>query len=411
MASFIRNLSPRQRVVVPVACIAAPVLVGAIGFVLVPPAYGWVFAAAVAFVLFLTGAVVGATVVVQPVRHLSNWVRSASAGGAPPPPITASGSDLDQLAAEFTRLTSSLKSQATRSGSLISQIQDSIRKISASTGNILAISNEQASGANEQASAVQEASTTSKEIAVTAKEITTTAQSVQKMAERANVSCASGTESVTTAISGMTELKNQVQSVAERMVELGDNSQKIGGVLDIIEEISEQTNLLALNAAIEAAGAGESGKRFGVVAAEVRRLAEKTVDATNQIKKIIDRIQSSTNTTIMVTEQSLKAVDGSFELVTAVGEALGGIDDAVQETTRAAKEITFSTQQQTSACEQMAVTISEVSQVAEHFVRGTEEIANALAELNNLAELLKSLVREDSTTLGTPGAPAEVVIG
>ena len=403
MASFIRNLSPRQRVVVPLVAVATVVVVWAAGWALSGfnrEAALWAAGAAVAAgAMFLAGAAVGASLVVQPVRELGAWVRTATDSSLPPPALEG---ELGQLAAEFTRLASTLSAQVSRGRSVIGQIQDSTRKISVSTGNILAISNEQASGANEQASAVQEASTTSKEIAVTAKEITTTAQSVQKMAERANQSCASGTESVTAAISGMTELKHQVQSVAERMVELGDNSQKIGGVLDIIEEISEQTNLLALNAAIEAAGAGESGKRFGVVATEVRRLAEKTVDATNQIKKIIDRIQSSTNTTIMVTEQSLKAVDSSFELVTAVGEALTGIDDAVGETTRAAKEITFSTQQQTSACEQMAITISEVSQVAEHFVRGTEEIANALAELNNLAEVLKSLVREDGGHEPTP---------
>lgn len=398
MFAFVRNLSPRMQLLTLLALIAGSVVLIVFEYTVfrLEAVSQWPWTTIAGVTMFLAGWLLGSSAVMSPVRALGEWVRASGQGGAAPAAKMPTGSELGQLQDEFVRLTHSLTSQVARSHSLISQTQESIRKISTSTANILAISNEQASGANEQASAVQEASTTSKEIAVTAKEITTTAQSVQKMAERATTSCASGTDSVGNAITGMTELKTQVQSVAERMVELGDNSQKIGGVLDIIEEISEQTNLLALNAAIEAAGAGESGKRFGVVAAEVRRLAEKTVDATNQIKKIIDRIQSSTNTTIMVTEQSLKAVDSSFELVTTVGEALGGIDDAVSETTRAAKEITFSTQQQTSACEQMAVTISEVSQVAEHFVRGTEEIANALTELNNLADLLKSMLKEDA---------------
>ncbi|MHC5018577.1 MAG: methyl-accepting chemotaxis protein [Planctomycetota bacterium] len=414
MFAFLRNLSPRMRLVILLSLLVGAAVLVALEYTVfqhdtlkqVP----WATITGVA--MFLVGWVIGSTTIMAPVRALGDWVRASTQGGGAAKAAVndlPDGSELGQLQDEFVRLAHSLTSQVARSHALIGQTQESIRKISASTANILAISNEQASGANEQASAVQEASTTSKEIAVTAKEITTTAQSVQKMAERATTSCASGTDSVGNAITGMTELKTQVQSVAERMVELGDNSQKIGGVLDIIEEISEQTNLLALNAAIEAAGAGESGKRFGVVAAEVRRLAEKTVDATNQIKKIIDRIQSSTNTTIMVTEQSLKAVDSSFELVTTVGEALGGIDDAVSETTRAAKEITFSTQQQTSACEQMAVTISEVSQVAEHFVRGTEEIANALTELNNLADLLKSMLKEDAPA--EAAAEAEPIAG
>ncbi len=361
--------------------------------------------------MFGVGFVLGSAGLLARVRELSSYVRAASDGAQPVRAPIEVGGEMGSLAREFTRLFDNLSMQATRGGAMLDQIRDSIRKISTSTGNILQISNEQATGANEQASAVQEASTTSKEIAVTAKEITTTALAVQEMAEKANQSCDRGTGSVETAIQGMKELKNQVQSIAERMVELGDNSQKIGGVLDIIEEISEQTNLLALNAAIEAAGAGEAGKRFGVVASEIRRLAEKTVEATAQIKRIIERIQSSTTSTIMVTEQGLKAVDASFNLVNVVGEALRSIDEQVNETTRAAKEITFSTQQQTSACEQMAVTISEVSQVAEQFVRGTEEIAHALTELNSIAEGMKAHVKEDGAPVSTGAPPASLRAG
>lgn len=301
--------------------------------------------------------------------------------------------EIATLASQFNEMAAVLEKNQEGREAIVKQIKDSVRKLSSSSAGILKISNDQAANANEQASAVQEASTTSKEIAVTAKEITNTAVSVQQVAERSTQASVEGTDSLKTAMQGMKTLKRQVETLAERMVELGENSQKIGGVVNIIEEISEQTNLLALNAAIEAAGAGEAGKRFGVVAQEVRRLAEKTVDATKQIKEIIDKIQHSTNSTIMVTEQGLKAVDSGYQLVQAVGQALKKIDDQVDRTTRAAKEITFSTQQQTSACEQMAITISEVSQVAEHFVKGTEETAEAIAELNNLAAHLKGIVK------------------
>ena len=404
MLALLRSIRLRQRLYAPVVLVAlVAALLPVEFFVLRKDAFPALTLVGLGVLLIAT--LLGPATVLAPIQRLVAWVRAASSGADPGPLKLEADDEVGEIGAQFARLFETLRAQATRSRGMIDQLQDTIKKISASTGNILSISNEQASGANEQASAVQEASTTSKEIAVTAKEITSTALAVQKMAEKATQACATGGASVQTAITGMAELKKQVQSVAERMVELGENSQKIGGVLDIIEEISEQTNLLALNAAIEAAGAGEAGKRFGVVAAEVRRLAEKTVEATAQIKRIIERIQSSTNTTIMVTEQSLKAVDGSYKLVTAVGDSLGGIDEQVSETTRSAKEITFSTQQQTSACEQMAVTISEVSQVAEHFVRGTEETANALTELNNLAEHLKALVKEDAPAV-RPKAPA-----
>ena len=297
------------------------------------------------------------------------------------------------LAAQFNEMASKLRQVEEGRDTIAAQLKESVRKLSASSAEILKISNDQAANANEQASAVQEASTTSKEIAVTAKEITNNAVSVQDIAERSTDASTKGSESLKAATSSMKALKKQVETLAERMVELGENSQRIGGVLSIIEEISEQTNLLALNAAIEAAGAGEAGKRFGVVAQEVRRLAEKTVEATKQIQEIIEKIQNSTNSAIMVTEQGLKAVDSSFQLVQKVGDALKNIDAQVERTTRSAKEITFSTQQQTSACEQMAITIAEVSQVAEHFVKGTEETTEAIAELNDLAAHLKGMIR------------------
>ncbi|MCU0722867.1 MAG: methyl-accepting chemotaxis protein [Planctomycetes bacterium] len=331
-------------------------------------------------------------------ERLSRWTGKVGKGAYEDPPGLDRGDELGSLSREFRTVYQSLVGEIQRSKVLLTNLRDTIQKITTYSTEVLSISNDQASGANQQATAVQEASTTSKEIAVTAKEITSTALSVLEMAEKASQACGKGMETVERAIEGMKDLQRQVQSVAMRMVELGENSQKIGDVLAIIEEISDRTNLLSLNAAIEAASAGEAGKRFGVVASEIRSLAERTGEQTKDIKSIIEKIQTSTNNTIMVTEQGMKAVQTSFDLVNQVGEAFNHIEGQVNETMRAAKEITFSTQQQTSACEQMAVTIAEVSQVAEHFVKGTEDTSNALAELNNLSERLSALCRE------TPGA-------
>ena len=123
------------------------------------------------------------------------------------------------------------------------------------------------------------------------------------------------------------------------MLQLGENSQKIGGIIDIIDEISDQTNLLSLNAAIEAAGAGEAGKRFSIVANEVRRLADRTADATNQVKVLITHIQQSTNSTIMLTEEGTKGVDAANALVANISETLEKITRSIAETSEAASEI------------------------------------------------------------------------
>ncbi|MHC5038681.1 MAG: methyl-accepting chemotaxis protein [Planctomycetota bacterium] len=329
--------------------------------------------------------------VMESLESLSDWTKIAHKGNYVDPPGLDQEDEIGTLAREFKEVYEDLVRELNHSKILMDNLKDSVGKINAYSGEILSISNEQATGANEQATAVQEASTTAKEIAVTAKEITSTALSVLESAEKGSQACGQGMEAVERAIDGMKDLQRQVQSIAERMVGLGENSQKIGRVLGLIEEISDRTNLLALNAAIEAASAGEAGKRFGVVASEIRALAEKTSDSTKEIKNITDKIQTSTNNTIIVTEQGMKAVQASFDLVNLVGEAFNHIEEQVNDAMRAAKEITFSTQQQTSACEQMAVTISEVNHVAEHFVKGTGETANSVAELNNLSEHLTGL--------------------
>jgi methyl-accepting chemotaxis protein len=259
----------------------------------------------------------------------------------------------------------------------------------------MAISAQQAAGANGQASAVQQATTTSEEIAVTARQVAENAILVESQAQQANAAGQVGRNEADNAMTGMGELKSKIESVAQAMLQLGEDSQKIGGIVDIIDEISDQTNLLALNAAIEAAGAGEAGKRFSIVANEVKRLAERTADATGQIKNLVDAIQKATNGTIMLTEEGSKGVDRASELVARVAEALQEISRMVHETTAAAREIKFSTQQQTTASEQMAETIAEVRDVAAQVAVSSKETTQAIAELTALAERLKSLVAEE----------------
>jgi len=316
--------------------------------------------------------------------------------------------EVGQLSRSFNQMTQvivrNLEGEIEKSNRLFERVKEAIQQLSSGANEMMAISTQQASGATEQSSAVQQATTTSEEIAITAKQVADNALRVEALAEQTSSVSLNGTVATENAIDGMNQLKHQVQAIATAMLQLGENSQKIGGIVDIIDEISDQTNLLSLNAAIEAAGAGEAGKRFSIVANEVKRLAERTADATTQIKGLIEQIQKATNATIMLTEDGTKDVDRASNLVTNVAEELARITQMVHDTASAASEIKLSTQQQTTACEQMAETIFEVRDVATQVATGAQETERATNELLLLAESLRDLMETDIQDKGTVAA-------
>ena len=335
----------------------------------------------------------------RPLKDLTAAAERVTEGSLDEQIKVESNDEVGQLAGAFNNMTQvivkNLQGEIEKSNRMVVSVKEAIQQLSTSANELMAISAQQAAGSSEQASAVQQATTTSEEIAATAKQVSENAGRVESLADHAAMSSTNGQQAVSTAVEGMSQLKDQVQSIAEAMLELGENSQKIGGIIDIIDEISDQTNLLSLNAAIEAAGAGEAGKRFSVVANEVRRLADRTADATNQVKALIVQIQQATNSTIMLTEEGSKGVDAASSLVANISEALETITGAVAETTSAASEIKLMTQQQTTASEQMTETIVEVRDVAVQVAASSQETTQSIAELTSLAERLQDLVDDN----------------
>jgi methyl-accepting chemotaxis protein len=191
---------------------------------------------------------------------------------------------------------------------------------------------------------------------------------------------------------GMEQIKKRVETVSSRILELGEQSRQISGVIDIINEISEQTNMLALNASIEAAGAGETGRRFSVVAGEVRRLAQNTLNATRMVRERVESIQKLTNSAVLLSEEEIKTVEAGFSVVREMGGRFGEISRMVDETFQAATEIKLSTQQQKSASEQMAQTLSEIAQVVGDSEKDAREAEQAMDELKRVIQELSSLI-------------------
>ena len=239
-------------------------------------------------------------------------------------------------------------------------------QIIAAASEIRSTAEEQAAGATEQSATVTEVSATVEELASTASHIAESAESVTKAAERT--------------LAGMQELNTKIDQTAKKILSLGEKSQSIGNITALIDDIADQTNLLALNAAIEAARAGEAGRGFAVVAQEVRKLAERSSESTGEIRQFINEIQAETGSTIMGIEESTKWVAKGLEMM--------------QDTTKAAKEISLATHQQKSASEQVVLAVKSIDTVTKQFAASTKQMAQSASELNKLSQVFETVIGE-----------------
>ncbi|MGQ9509030.1 MAG: methyl-accepting chemotaxis protein [Thermodesulfobacteriota bacterium] len=252
---------------------------------------------------------------------------------------------------------------------MVDHLRNACFHISSSASQIRAASETQATGAAQQSSGISEVTTTIEELSTTATHIAKNAENVARLAGET--------------LTGMREMDQKVNDTARKILSLGEKSQSIGNITRLIDEIADQTNLLALNAAIEAARAGEVGRGFAVVAQEVRRLAERSSEATEEIRQIIHEIQGETNASIMSMEGSMKWVKKGL--------------DMMEETAKSAKEISIATQQQRIASEQVVQAMREIDVVTKQFVSSTRQMAESALQLSQLSEELKKAIAENSS--------------
>jgi methyl-accepting chemotaxis protein len=188
-----------------------------------------------------------------------------------------------------------------------------------------------------------------------------------------------------------------VDVIVDHMIDLGKKSQQIGGILEIINELAEQTNILAINATIEAAGAGEMGRRFAVVADEIRKLADRVGGSTKEIRELVDDIRAAVNTTVMATEGGSKAVDAGQRQFGEVATSFKQITSLVGTTSEAAREIELSTKQQASAVEQVTLAMANVSQAAKETEASSSQTFQTSSELTSLSRDLARLVQPQAS--------------
>ena len=320
----------------------------------------------------------------QQISSLLQVVSAASAGRLT---VEAPGGEdeMGGLAAAFNQMVASLRT-------LVGEVQRAGLQVSSASAEILAASEQHASGSAQQAAAVGEVTATLEELSGTAAQIAENARAVEGVAAETAHSAQAGATAVEEAIRAMEGIRARVEEIAKKTLALGERSQQIGEVLTLIKEIAGEIHLLALNAAIESAAAGEHGKRFAVVAAEVRRLAERTRASTEEIRTIIGEIQAATNSSVLATEQGMKEAEGVATRAGRAGEALEEILGKVDRTAQAAKQISVATQQQRTASDQIVASMRELADVIKQTAAGMKQSSLAAGELNQLAVELKERV-------------------
>jgi methyl-accepting chemotaxis protein len=302
--------------------------------------------------------------------------------------VEVSGTD------EMGRLATALNTSVEAMSAVLRSVAEGAETLSAATAEISARSIQSAANAHTQSSQTNQIAAAAQEMTVTIGEISHNAESAAGASRQSAETADQGGAVMQAAATTMEQIAAATRSVSEKMTSLAHRSEEIGKVVSVIQEISEQTNLLALNAAIEAARAGEHGRGFAVVAGEVRRLAERTKGATEEIAGTIRSIQEETRETLQVMDDSRTAVESGMEETAHARSSLEAIIESSRQVESQIDMIAAAATEQTSASSEISESAGQISQLATENAQGAEQAVEALKNLASLASELDGLIRQ-----------------
>jgi methyl-accepting chemotaxis protein len=274
----------------------------------------------------------------------------------------------------------------------VKEIVDSVSQLAAAAEETSVVTGETTEGINQQLTETSQVATAINEMSATVQEVARNAVEAASAAQEADNTFLQGKQVIDKVINAIGDLASEVEKAAGVIQQLEGESKNIGSVLDVIKSIAEQTNLLALNAAIEAARAGEQGRGFAVVADEVRTLAGRTQESTQEIEEMITRLQSGANNAVKVMEEGKEMTQVGVDQAAAAGDALQTINQAVTRISDMNTQIASAAEEQSAVTEEINRSIVNINQVAEQSATGAGHVASASDDLARLAEQLKGLV-------------------
>jgi methyl-accepting chemotaxis protein len=289
----------------------------------------------------------------------------------------------------------------------VAQQTDSVTRTVKSVDHVSQAIEQVAAGTLEQSQAASKASEMTQQLSVYIHQVAENAHAVQQHCSESTSSVQKGSDTVHDTIQGMMAIQQKVQFSGEKVQEMGTRSQQIGTILETIQDIASQTNLLALNAAIEAARAGEHGKGFAVVADEVRKLAERSSNATGEISRIIDDIQKTVNEAVTAMQEGSKEVKSGVDRAKDAGSALNEILEATQTVSQQTQQTVTVTQEMDRSARQLVDAVNSMTTVIQNNSQTTQQIADEARHVAKEVDNIASVSEENSAAVEEVSASAE----